>query len=852
MSDLFKGTRGKPDAQIAIVGEAYGEEESHRNEPFCGGAGLLLTSLLKEANIDPEACFYTNIVNARPHYNDLSSWFIPGNTETVAGLKPGSVILAGLNTLYSQLDAYPRKLTIAAGNYPLWALTNDARIDKGTEKPRGDKAPTPNAPVGIGDFHGSQLYRVRHRIYDAAVTSNPVLPIYHPAGILRDWSTRHITVHDLRMRVKLAFENKWNQDFKQQFLAPPSFDECIAQLAAWVYYAETQGGLILSCDVETKRQSILTCIGLADDRVAMSIPFVKILGKDSFASYWAPREEAIILTYLSRLLHHKNVGIIGQNFIYDAQWFWHVLRMRPRVIYDTMIGEHLAFPGVPKGLGQLSAKYCARHRFWKDDNREWSETGTLEQHLRYNCEDLVRTYEIAFEQKQVLSFLKKDTHLEFEMQKFELAREMNENGIRRDPSATLHASQIILEQMYSLAAQLSRLVKQEWVNPDAKTPWYRSDSQIKYVLYTLLSLPPQIDRKTKRVSSGKEALNTLRESFPRLRKLFQKLADYGSLDTIHSTFIASRTESTGFFHCSFSPTGTITYRWNSSKNAFGRGNNMQNVPVGDSEDDTSEKIKKPNIRRVFVPDTNDDLFLDCDLKGADAQIVAWEANDEKLKTALRKGIKIHKETAFGFFGQKFLDAPGDTGNKLTPKGKMYDDIKRATHGTNYGASGKTIATNLGWPLSEGERFRYWWLKVEHPGIGEWHQRTEHSLRTTRGVRNALGYSIIYYDRIDGLLPEALAWIPQSSVALVSFLGALAIKKRFREERGYNWPRFKLQVHDSIVMQLPWKERNATYEIQELLNINVPYPDPLVIGSKIQYSRKSWGDLVEFDPKIGIN
>ena len=250
-------------------------------------------------------------------------------------------------------------------------------------------------------------------------------------------------------------------------------------------------------------------------------------------------------------------------------------------------------------------------------------------------------------------------------------------------------------------------------------------------------------------------------------------------------------------------------------------------------------MKRPNIRRIFIPDEGY-ILVDCDLKGADAQIVAWESGEPEFKAALRSGVKLHAVTAEGFYGERFTNAEGDLGNKLTLKGRMYDDVKRATHGTNYGASARTLSTNLGWSRAEGERFRYWWLKVQHPGIGEWHRRTEESLRASRSVSNRFGYSIIYYDRIDGLLPEALAWQPQSTVAVVSFKSALQVRRRFK------FVEFLIQVHDSIVFQIPKEERAALPAIKKALDVEVPYPDPLVIGSKMQVSTKSWGDLVEFN------
>ena len=45
-----------------------------------------------------------------------------------------------------------------------------------------------------------------------------------------------------------------------------------------------------------------------------------------------------------------------------------------------------------------------------------------------------------------------------------------------------------------------------------------------------------------------------------------------------------------------------------------------------------EKIKLPNVRKMFVPDLGYVVF-DCDLAGADAQVVAWEAGDDNCHPA---------------------------------------------------------------------------------------------------------------------------------------------------------------------------------------------------------------------------
>ena len=51
-------------------------------------------------------------------------------------------------------------------------------------------------------------------------------------------------------------------------------------------------------------------------------------------------------------------------------------------------------------------------------------------------------------------------------------------------------------------------------------------------------------------------------------------------------------------------------------------------------------IRLPNVRRTIIPDPGYTI-VDADLAGADAQVVAWEAGDEKLKSAFSAGAAIH-------------------------------------------------------------------------------------------------------------------------------------------------------------------------------------------------------------------
>ena len=272
------------------------------------------------------------------------------------------------------------------------------------------------------------------------------------------------------------------------------------------------------------------------------------------------------------------------------------------------------------------------------------------------------------------------------------------------------------------------------------------------------------------------------------------------------------------------------------------------------------KIILPNVRKFFVPDPGM-LLCEADLEGADAQIVAWEANDEDLKKAFRSKIKLHLKNARDVYPQTVNMTDDEILATNKPKG-MYYNCKRRVHGYNYGSSTKTMAQTLRSTIIEEEAFKAKWFSL-HPGIAEWHRRTQHQLYGIQcwkcdtvvenvakkcpncnshlgiTVRNKFGYRILYFNYIEGLLPQALAWIPQSSVAINCLKGGVAL------EDTYPWIEMLLQVHDSLVFQFPLHYADRIPEIhQTLRSVTVPYPDPLNIDWGFAVSGKSWGDAKE--------
>jgi DNA polymerase I-like protein with 3'-5' exonuclease and polymerase domains len=348
----------------------------------------------------------------------------------------------------------------------------------------------------------------------------------------------------------------------------------------------------------------------------------------------------------------------------------------------------------------------------------------------------------------------------------------------------------------------------------------RSPKQMKEFFYDELGCKIIYSRKGKRgPTTDDAALTTIAKRHPVLRPVVEIISDIRSTGVFLSTFVNMSLDADRRIRCSYNVAGTETFRWSSSANAFDSGTNLQNVPEGDSH--------LPNCRTLFIPDIGN-VIGDWDLKGADAQVVAAEAHDEDFLALLQSGLDVHKENAKDIFSTQ---SPTDHQRFLA---------KTGVHATNYLAQPRTLAIALGITVREAEDFQRRWF-MAHPGIPDWHIRVEDSLSTTRSVSNIFGFRRYYFDRIEGILTEAVAWIPQSTVAIAVNKSLVKIDAELPDVE------LLLQVHDSGIMQ--WPERHSSTiipQIHERMLTKIPYENPLIIPVTCKMSHISWGDCEKIE------
>lgn len=429
----------------------------------------------------------------------------------------------------------------------------------------------------------------------------------------------------------------------------------------------------------------------------------------------------------------------------------------------------------------------------------------------YNCRDCVKTWEISEALDKTVAAYGLEEQFNFQMLQFESVFRMMLRGVRQDLNR---------KGKFNLELMEAEAERQSWLNAVIGRPFnVRSPKQMQEFCYGEMGLPPQRNRKSGNLSCDDKSLEKLAQREPIFRPIYQRISELRSLGVFRATFVQMRLDHDGRVRCSYNIAGTETFRYSSSEDAFGFGGNLQNIPAGD------EGVGLPNVRTLFLPDPGYTIF-DCDLDRADAQVVAWEANDEILKAIFHAGEDMHLQNAKDIFNNP----------RLTKDSKERKLAKAGCHAINYGAHPPTLSRALGISMGEAERFYNRWFAI-HPAIADWHRRIEDQLVTTRCVSNKFGYRRYYFDRIENLLPEALAWVPQSTVALVIDKGLVNVDTQLR---GLVDP--LLQVHDSLVMQCRTKDFDRLMpRVKECLRITIPYDDPLVIGVGMKASEVSWGD-----------
>lgn len=836
-----------------LVGEAPGYEEEQKGLPFQGASGQELNRMLGEAGITRNECFITNVCRLRPPNNDLSHFIAKAKKDVTPAhklfrdrwcLPP---VIQGAELLVKEISMVKPNIIVALGNTPLWALTGSS---------------------GITKWRGSMLYTAG----DVAASPVKIIPTLHPAYILRDWASRAVAINDLRRAANYRDPAREYPKPNWRFIIRPDFQtttKCLNRILQTLNATRAQGtdssgnpkqGVRLSFDLET-RGGHIACAGLSwtlED--AICIPFIY----SGFREYWSAAQEGEIIWLLQQILRHPNAQVVGQNILYDSQYTWRHWHFVPNVSQDCMISQHSIFSDLPKSLAFQASMYCKYYVYWKDEGKNWDKDVGEDQLWYYNCEDCVYTDEGGRVELDLVKKLNLESVHAFQQKLFWLVLQTMQRGVRIDIERRALLITEVTHEVDRRKQFISDLLGHS-LNP-------ASPKQMHALFYQDLNQTPVMTRAKKgepsRATLNDDALQTISLREPLLKPLINAISDIRTMGIFLSNFLTAELDEDSRMRCAYNIGGSAsgksapkTYRLSSSENAFGSGTNLQNVPSEKSKSlgkaaargsttGLGDPYSYPNIRSMFIPDPGY-TFFDGDLDRADLQIVIAEANDPMLKAAVALGVDLHLMNAFVLQNKNVppleelverhkqkdscICGPRCYWDYRRPLTLLREFAKVFVHGTNYGGQPRTMAAHTGWPIKEVERAQAVWFGA-HPGIKKWHERVKLQITKHRFIENRFGYRWYIFDRIESIVPEAIAWVPQSTVSVVINKIWMKIYEEIPEAQVL------LQVHDSLAGQVPTAiAKDCVDRIQRAGRIAIPYEEPLVIPFSVKTSEVSWGD-----------
>lgn len=788
---------GPADARLMIVADCVSYRDIQSNTILNDRE---FDRMLSEAGIIRNKSFVTALIREQVYGQNFDAQVARSKREVTPEHKAlgdrwvKRCVVDGLRDLVADIELVKPKVILALGNGPMFALTGK---------------------WGIKSWRSSIL-----EYTSPGGHTCHVIPTYPPSYVMSVWKDRNTTVFDMRKAWALAMIEAPIVPPRYNFIIEPSFS--VAAKTLQMLLTKVQSGPTkLSVDVET-RGGHLACTGIAwSPTDAICIPQLRAVssempGWQDRIHYWREEEEAFITHLLFRLLTHPNAEVVGQNFIYDAQYFYRHLHFIPKFKRDTMLAQHSMFSGMQKGLDFLSSLHTSFHVYWKDESKNWDPKLGERQLWIYNCKDCCVTYEIDDSQQAAIeAFLPswpelRDVH-DFQQSMFWPVLQTMITGIRVNNDSKGRLSDELLSAIET---------REAWIESVLDTPLnIKSPKQMQDIFYRVFAQKPVISRKTGNPTTDDSALERISTREPLLLPLCNTIRDLRSLGVFRSTFLEAPVDHDQRMRCSFNIAGTETYRFSSSENAFGSGMNLQNLPKGDEESGL------PNVRKLFIPDEGEEFF-DIDLDSADLRIVVWESDCKEMKAMFAEGAKPYVEVAKEYYRDP----------TITKHHPSYKLMKAMCHGTNYLGTPSGLAGRIGLLVAETERLQKWYYE-KFPEIKVWQENLCNQLRANRFVQNAFGYRGWFFDRIEGtIFNQAVAWIPQSTVACLINRGYRNLHNNCSEIK------ILLQVHDSLAGTYPAEKRDwARQQIIDNCNVAIPYADPLHIPVGIVTSSTSWGD-----------
>lgn len=520
-----------------------------------------------------------------------------------------------------------------------------------------------------------------------------------------------------------------------------------------------------------------------------------------------------VIAALKPILEDQTIAKYFHNAKFDQEVFYNNGIMVQGVVFDTMIGAHLALKEWQSaGLKNLSQYYLNEpmlsfKEVVKDNKYKDFSYVPISLATSYAAADAHQTFRI---QPHVAKDLKDEKLLTFYEQiegpLVQLLFKMEIEGIAVD-------EKLLKELGIKVDSLIAHIEKEilDMIGDKHAAINLNSPRQVEQLLFVDLQLPPQ---KKSAKGTGYSTDHEVLEILAQMHPVPALLIKYRELFKLKTTYIDALPEyinkKTGKIHTSYLQIATSTGRLSSADP------NLQNIPVTGIGS---------YIREAFKPRPGE-LFLSADYSQIELRVLAHLSRDENLVSAFLSGHDIHAETAARLF-----DVPL---NAVTSEQRQLG--KRINFSILYGLTPYGLSKDLHIPFKDAKIYieRYF---AQYPQVRTWmdgviEQTKKDGYVTTHWGRRR--YIPGIYERNKSLFEEAcriaVNTAAQGTAAEIMKIGMLSLDQAIQKE-GLQVA-IILQIHDELLLSVAPKDKTRVEQlVKETLENVVKWQVPLVVNTR---------------------
>jgi DNA polymerase I len=502
----------------------------------------------------------------------------------------------------------------------------------------------------------------------------------------------------------------------------------------------------------------------AFDSKLIGVALSWVAGEAAFVSVADKQDAAALLAPFKRILGDNQISKTGHNLKHSVMVFRKLGLPLGGKLFDSLLGHYLIEPEASHDMAVLSTQFAGFTMMEKD---------------RAEHERMCERADIGLQIRSAMQYeLETRGHSRLmdriEMPLAHVLADMEFEGVNLDVP--------FLSKMSDELKIISDEVQKEIFKLAGMEFNLNSPKQLGDVLFDKLELVDKAKKtKTGQYATGEEVLMKLANEHP----IAKKILDFRELDKLRSTYVDALprmiSREDGRVHTDYRQAVAATGRLSSNNP------NLQNIPI------RTEKGKQ--IRRAFIPRSQDFLFMSADYSQIELRIAAAFAKDQTMIDAFKNKRDIHTTTA-----AKVFKTPIES---VTPD--MRRKAKEVNFGILYGSTAFGLAQNLNISRTEAAELIESYFK-EFPGIKRFMDDSINQARETEFVETILGRRRYLRDinsrniTTRGFAERNAINAPiQGSAADIIKIAMLHIHSWLTKEKLKT--KMILQVHDELVFDL---------------------------------------------------